>query len=65
MHFYMHSYLHKIFILVKSGCYIFTWNRGGQGEGKLDVVLWPGRLGGEGNEKGGVRLGVYARGGSR
>jgi hypothetical protein len=21
MHFYMHSYLHKIFILVKSGCY--------------------------------------------
>jgi hypothetical protein len=22
MHFYMHSYLHKIFILVKSGCYI-------------------------------------------
>jgi hypothetical protein len=22
MHFYMHSYLHKIFILVKSGCYM-------------------------------------------
>jgi hypothetical protein len=22
MHFYMHSYLHKNFILVKSGCYI-------------------------------------------
>jgi hypothetical protein len=21
MYFYMHSYLHKIFILVKSGCY--------------------------------------------
>jgi hypothetical protein len=21
MHFYMHSYLHKFFILVKSGCY--------------------------------------------
>jgi hypothetical protein len=24
MHFYMHSYLHKIFIPVKSGCYIQT-----------------------------------------
>jgi hypothetical protein len=24
MHFYMHSYLHKIFILVKIGCYIYT-----------------------------------------
>jgi hypothetical protein len=24
MHFYMHSYLHKIFILVKSGCYILA-----------------------------------------
>jgi hypothetical protein len=24
MHFYMHSYLHKIFILVKSGCYRLT-----------------------------------------
>jgi hypothetical protein len=24
MHFYMHSYLHKIFILVKSGCYMPT-----------------------------------------
>jgi hypothetical protein len=27
MHFYMHSYLHKIFILVKSGCYTRTQPR--------------------------------------
>jgi hypothetical protein len=38
MHFYMHSYLHKNFILVKSGCYKL-------GEAKCfhedaDGVLW-------------------------
>jgi hypothetical protein len=27
MHFYMHSYLHKIFILVKSGCYSIVVGR--------------------------------------
>jgi hypothetical protein len=28
MHFYMHSYLHKIFILVKSGCYTAADSQG-------------------------------------
>jgi hypothetical protein len=33
MHFYMHSYVDKNFILVKSGCYIWTPTSSGCGEG--------------------------------
>jgi hypothetical protein len=32
MYFYMHSYLHKIFILVKSGCYNGGAKRHRQGD---------------------------------
>jgi hypothetical protein len=33
MHFYMHSYLHKIFILLKSGCYSAGDDGSGSGSG--------------------------------
>jgi hypothetical protein len=33
MHFYMHSYLHKNFILVKSGCYSFGPHQSLDGDG--------------------------------
>jgi hypothetical protein len=36
MHFYMYSYLHKIFILVKIGCYMVAVTR-------LDATLATGR----------------------
>jgi hypothetical protein len=43
LQFDMHSYLHKIFILAKSGCYTIPWPLGGGGAGQSgEQTAWAG-----------------------
>jgi hypothetical protein len=61
MHFYMHPYLHKKIILVKSGCYIWyleyhiSWTRWkGAGGPSMSQPTWPKDTGQEALNRGGL-----------
>jgi hypothetical protein len=61
MHFYMHSYLDKKIILVKSGCYR---SGGGGGWGGVGVPVAVPHGGANGAERGGVGFGDIDRHGT-